>query len=99
MWFFGKDKNKKDKGEALKAPAVPPAMPMTSKQAKTQALMEQMRSVRAEIGEENLKKLADKLRLDELKNKVRHDIENDPKKRDRLMDELRLHMQDKDKPY
>jgi hypothetical protein len=53
-----------------------------------------MRTLRAEIGEEVLQELAKKLKLDDLKNKVRHDIDNDPRKRDRLLDELRMHVRD-----
>ncbi|HEY8964383.1 MAG TPA: hypothetical protein VIN59_07990 [Alphaproteobacteria bacterium] len=67
---------------------------MTSKQAKTEALMAQMRVLRAEIGEENLQALVKKLKLDELKKQVRHDIEHDPVKRQRLLDEIRWHVHD-----
>lgn len=96
MWFFGKDKEKnKNKQDVAKAG---PATPLTSKQAKTEALMAQMRSLRAEIGEENLQELVKKLKLDELKNKIRNDIDNDTHKRDRLLDELRFQIHDADRP-
>jgi hypothetical protein len=97
MWFFGKDKDKK-KDAPAKAAASVPAKPLTSKEAKTQALMAQMRTLRAEIGEENLEKIVNKLKLDALKKQIRDDIDNDPKKRDRLLDELRFHVRDDDKP-
>ncbi len=94
MWFFGsKDKDSKKKGAA---PA--PAVPMTSKQAKAQAVLTQMRTLRAEIGEENLQNIVNKLKLDELKKQIRHDIDNDPRKRDRLLDEIRMHVHDYDRP-
>ncbi|USO08362.1 MAG: hypothetical protein H6866_03890 [Rhodospirillales bacterium] len=99
MWFFGKDKDKSKKGktpgDAGKVPSVPGA-PMTSKQEKTQALMAQMRSLRAEIGEENLQELVKKLKLEDLKKQVRHDIDHDPRKRDRLIDEIRLSVREDD---
>jgi hypothetical protein len=95
MWFFDKDKAKGKADIPAKA-ADAPAKPMTSKEIKTQQLLAQMRTLRAEIGEETLQELVKKLKFDELKNKVRRDIENDPKKRDRLLDELRLHVRDDD---
>jgi len=91
MWFFGKDKKKEGKPVEAKSA---PAQPLTSKQIKTQALMAQMRTLRAEIGEENLQKLVQKLKLEDLKKQVRHDIENDPVKRQRLLDEIRWHVHD-----
>lgn len=69
---------------------------MTSKETKTAALMAQMRTLRAEIGEEQLQKMVNKLKLDELKKQMRHDIDTDPKKRDRLLDEIRFHVQSDD---
>lgn len=95
MWFFDKNKGK-DKDKKPETDATAPAKTLTSKEQKTQALMAQMRTLRAEIGEENLQKLVQKLKLDELKKQVRTDIENDPKKRDRLLDEIRFHVQDDD---
>lgn len=94
MWFFDKNKDK-NKGKPADT-AAGPDKPLSSKEEKTKALMAQMRQLRAEIGEENLQKLAQKLKLDDLKKQVRSDIENDPKKRDRLLDEIRFHVQDDD---
>jgi hypothetical protein len=94
MWFFGKDKGK-GKTDAAKAIAAP-ATPVSSKQAKADALMAQMRSLRAEIGEETLEKIVNKLKLDDLKKQMRSDIDTNPKKRDRLLDEIRLNMRDDD---
>lgn len=102
MWFFGKDKNK-DKDKAKQDAAKPATVPgnvaasaSMSKAEKTAHLMAQMRGLRAEIGEEELAKIVSKLKLDELKKQVRHDIEHDPKKRDRLLDEIRFHVHDPD---
>ena len=94
MWFFGKDKKDKKKG---KGGASAPTKPKTSKEVKTQALLAQMRDLRAEIGEENLQNIVRKLKLDELKNQVRHDIDHNPEKRDRLLDEIRYHVHDHDR--
>lgn len=94
MWFFGKDKGK-GKTDAAKTIAAP-ATPVSSKQAKADALMAQMRTLRAEIGEETLEKIVNKLKLDDLKKQMRSDIDTNPKKRDRLLDEIRLNMRDDD---
>ncbi len=94
MWFFGHDKNK-GKKDAAKTVAAP-AKPVSSKQAKTDVLMAQMRTLRAEIGEENLEKLVNKLKLEDLKNQFRKDIDTNPDKRDRLLDEIRFNMRDDD---
>jgi|GEM_PF-1910966 len=102
MWFFGKDKNKgKDKpaADAAKPASIPgnvAASATMTKAEKAAHLMAQMRGLRAEIGEEELAKIVAKLKLDELKKQVRSDIDNDPKKRDRLLDEIRFHVQDPD---
>lgn len=93
MWFFGKDKDKKKSAKDADKPsaAAPAANPgRTEAQRK---LLEQMRGLRAEIGEENLQKLANKLRLEDLKKQVRADIDGDEKKRNRLLDEIRFTMQ------
>jgi len=91
MWFFSsKDKKKDAKASADKVPA----QPLSSKDAKAQALLAQMRVLRAEIGEENLQKLAAKLKLDDLKKQVQHDIEHNPERRERLLDEIRWHVHD-----
>ena len=97
MWFFGKkDKDSKDKGKKdVAAPAA--AKVATSKDQKAAALLAQMRTLRAEIGEENLQEIVKKLKLDELKKKVRSDIENDPRARDRLLDEIRFQVHDADR--
>lgn len=96
MWFFGKkDKDKKDQKAA---PAkVAANKPMTEKEAKGQELLAMMRSVRAEIGEENLQQIVRKLKLDDLKKQVKSDIDNDPHKRERLLDAIRYEMHDADR--
>jgi hypothetical protein len=86
MWPFGKGK----KNKTDETPENP------GKTDAQRALIEQMRGLRAEIGEENLKKMAEKLKLEDLKKKVRHDIENDETKRDRLLDELKFNLHHKE---
>lgn len=95
MWIFGKKDNKTDKKPEATQKGPPDMSKLGSKEEKIQALMAQMREVRAEIGEENLQKLAEKLKLDAMKKQMRHDIDNDPKKRDRLLDEIRFQARDK----
>jgi hypothetical protein len=79
MWFFKKDKETKAK---------------TLKEQKAQELLSIMRTARAEIGEENLQAIVTKLKLDDLKKKVQADIENDSRKRDKLLDAIRYEMTD-----
>ena len=57
-------------------------------------LLAQMREKRAEIGEEELQKITSKLKLEEMKKQVRHDIEHDEAKRNRLLDEIRGELRD-----
>lgn len=93
MWFFGgKDKDKKD--EAKKAA---PAQVLTTKQAKTQQVLAQMRELRAEIGEEQLQEIVRKMKLDDLKKQIKSDIDNNPHKRERLLDEIRFQVHDADR--
>lgn len=60
-----------------------------------QKLMAQMREKRAEIGEEELAKMAHAIQMDNLKKKIKHDIETDEDKRNRLLDEIRLGLKDR----
>ncbi|MBU6234959.1 MAG: hypothetical protein KGQ41_03865 [Alphaproteobacteria bacterium] len=95
MWFFGsKDKDKKDKKADAKAE---PSKPMTTKEAKTQAVLAQMRTLRAEIGEENLQEIVRKMKLDDLKKQVRKDIDENPHKRERLLDAIRFEVHEADR--
>lgn len=100
MWFFGKDKDKgKETAKTDAAKPVAPnvaANPNMTKAEKAAHLMAQMRGLRADIGEEELAKIVSKLKLDDLKKQIRHDIDNDPKKRERLLDEIRFHVHDTD---
>jgi len=75
-------------------PAKP--QPASAKQKAAQQVMAQMKGLRAEIGAENLDRLVSHLRLEDLKNQMREQIASDPKKRDRLLDELRLNLRDRD---
>ena len=97
MWFFGKDKDKKNNTGAEKS--APDKKAMTLKEQKSQELLAIMRTARAEIGEENLQAIVKKMKLDDLKKKVRNDIENDPHKRERLLDALRYEMTDRDSKH
>lgn len=54
-----------------------------------QKLLAQMREKRAEIGVEELQKITSKLKLEQLKKQVRHDVMHDEAKRNRLLDEIR----------
>lgn len=95
MWIFGK-KDKKVPAKSVSVAANIPAL--SSKEEKVQALLAQMRVLRAEIGEENLQALANKLRLDAMKQQMRDDIDTNPAKRAKLLDELRWQAQDDGKP-
>ncbi len=87
LWPF---KKKPDKAkQAAPAPAV------NGKQAAASSVMAQMRGLRAEIGEENLTRLVNHLKLEDLKNKMRDDIASDPQKRGKLLDELKFQLKDK----
>lgn len=95
MWPFGsKNKDKKKSSKALPAKQGSKEVDISHLSPNKQALMRQMRSIRAEIGEEELQKMAAALRLEDLKNKVRSDIESDPSKRERLIDEIRFNLHD-----
>lgn len=59
-----------------------------------QALMQQMREKRAEIGDEELQKMAKAIEMDKLKKKIKHDIDHDEDKRNRLLDEIRFNLKD-----
>jgi hypothetical protein len=54
-----------------------------------QALIEQMREKRAEIGEEELQKMAKAIQMENLEKQIKHDIDHDENKRNRLLDEIR----------
>ena len=60
-----------------------------------QKLMAQMREKREEIGEEELAKMVKALQMEKLKNQIKHDIETDEDKRNRLLDEIRLGLKDR----
>lgn len=49
-----------------------------------------MREKRAEIGEEELQKIAARLQHEALKKQICRDIETDEQKRQRLIDEIRF---------
>ena len=92
MWPFTKNKDKDSAKNLALLPTSSPKQAGTEDLGKTdaqRALLTQMRGLRAEIGEETLQKLAKKLQFEDLKNKIRHDIENDEDKRNRLLDEIR----------
>jgi len=98
MWPFGKKgKDKKSGGAAANGGEGGNIDDLAKTDAQKKLLL-QMRALRAEIGEETLQKMAEKLRLEDLKNKVRHDIDNDETKKHRLLDEIRWSLQeDRDK--
>ena len=59
-----------------------------------QQLFAQLKAKRAELGEEEIQKMANAVKMSKLKNQVKSDIENDEQKRNRLLDEIRFNMQD-----
>ena len=59
-----------------------------------QALFIQMREKRAEIGEEEIAKMAKALEMEKLKKQIKHDIDHDEDKRNRLLDEIRGGLKD-----
>lgn len=59
-----------------------------------QQLFAQLKAKREELGEEEIQKMANAVKMSKLKNQVKSDIENDEQKRNRLIDEIRFNMQD-----
>lgn len=91
MWPFSKkNKNNAD------LPAAKGQVDVSHLSPQKQKLMAQMREIRAEIGEEELQKMASALQHENLKKQIRHDIENDDQKRQRLIDEIRFGLRNDD---
>lgn len=82
-WFSKKDKKKNA-----------PAADVSHLSDPKQQLLAAMRAKRAEIGDEELQKMTKALQMDQLKKQIRHDIETDEGKRNRLLDEIRFNMRD-----
>lgn len=78
-----KDKEKQGEGDAQGATDISHLSPAK------QALFIQMREKRAEIGEEEIAKMAKALEMEKLKKQIKHDIDHDEDKRNRLLDEIR----------
>lgn len=55
-----------------------------------QQLFAQLKAKRAELGEEEIQKMASALKASKLKNQIKSDIDNDEQKRNRLLDEIRF---------
>lgn len=55
-----------------------------------QQLFAQLKAKRAELGDEEIQKMANALKASKLKNQIKSDIDNDEKKRNRLLDEIRF---------
>lgn len=55
-----------------------------------QQLFAQLKAKRAELGAEEIQKMANALKASQLKNQIKSDIDNDEKKRNRLLDEIRF---------
>lgn len=60
-----------------------------------QQLFAQLKAKREELGPEEIAKMQKAVEMQALQKKVKHDIVNDEKKRERLIDEIRFHIQDK----
>lgn len=84
MWPFSK--KKKNSG----TPASTGQVDISHLSDAKQKLMMQMREKRAEIGEEELQKIAARLQHEALKKQICRDIETDEQKRQRLIDEIRF---------
>lgn len=84
MWPFSKKKKNSD------TPALTAQVDISHLSDAKQKLMMQMREKRAEIGEEELQKIAARLQHEALKKQIRRDIETDDQKRQRLIDEIRF---------
>ena len=84
MWPFSKKKKNSD------TPVQTGQVDISHLSDAKQRLMEQMREKRAEIGEEELQKIAARLQHEALKKQIRRDIETDDQKRQRLIDEIRF---------
>ena len=98
MWPFGNKNKGKDSSKSSKPATSDDNLDTLAKTDAQKKLLLQMRELRTEIGEENLQKMAQKLKLEDLKNQVRHDIDNDEDKKHRLLDEIRWSLkEDKNK--
>lgn len=86
MWPFSKKKKN--------LPVAEEQADISHLSAPKQQLLAQMRQLRAEIGEEELQKMAAKLQHEALKKQIRRDIETDDQKRQRLIDEIRFGLKD-----
>lgn len=84
--MFGFFKKKKDK---LDKPVTEGEVDISHMSDAKQQLMAQLREKRAEIGEENLQKMASALHHEKLRQQIQKDIETDEEKRNRLLDEIR----------
>jgi len=60
-----------------------------------QQLFAQLKAKRQELGPEEIAKMQRAVKMDAIKKQMKSDIDNDPAKRDRLIEELRLTMKDK----
>ena len=79
---------KKDKQKQEKVPSTDISHLSDAKQQ----LFAQLKEKRAELGEEEIQKMANALKMSKLKNQVKSDIDNDEQKRNRLLDEIRFGM-------
>lgn len=90
--MFGIFKGKKDKGDKVDTPASPDVKTMSDAK---QQLFAQLQAKRAELGPEEIAKMQKAVEMQALQQKIKKGIDNDPKARDRLLDEIRWQMKDK----
>ena len=89
--LFGK-KNKKKQEEGAQD-ATPDVSNMSDAK---QQLFAQLQAKREELGPETIAKMQKAAKAQKMREQLRKDIDTDEKKRDRIIDEIRLHMQDKE---
>ncbi len=88
--MFGFFKNKKKENEK---PDGEVAVDVSHLSDAKQQLFAQLKAKRTELGEEEIQKMANAVKMSKMKKQMQHDIENDADKRNRLLDEIRFGLQ------
>lgn len=90
--LFGKGKDKKKGTQTAQEGDVDVSHLSDAKQQ----LFAQLQAKRQELGADTIAKLQQAAKMDKLKNQIKNDIDTDEAKRDRLLDEIRFGLKDKD---
>lgn len=93
--MFGLFDKKKKKKKTDDAPATDQVPDISAMSDAKQALFKQLRDMRHDMGPEELSKMQKAMKMQALQKKIKDDIMNDDDKRNRLLDDIRFHMQDK----